>query len=172
MSGKGAMMTAIRASWNIPEVCRKKGQATMQELIDDFSLSPLLKAMEANVHGAWIRLGHALGAVVHDEPELLWFLSGLPFHLANGIVRTHFPSDTGEETFDGSSFTRGARLGLPDRYVAIDTDGAQSLSSLGISRVLHVSRLLLAWRVIGTETPHQATFLHVRKLNLSILLLI
>jgi hypothetical protein len=92
MSGKGAMMTAIRASWNIPGACRKKGQETMQELIDDFSLSPLLKAMEANVHGAWIRLGHALGAVVHDEPELLWFLSGLPFHLANGIVRTHFPS--------------------------------------------------------------------------------
>ena len=85
------MMTAIRASWNIPEVCRKKGQETMQELIDDLSLSPLLKAMEANIHEAWIRLGHALGAVVHDETELLWFLSGLPFHLANGIVRTHFP---------------------------------------------------------------------------------
>ncbi len=94
------MMTAIRESWNIPEVCRKKGQETMQELIDDFSLSPLLKAMEANVNGAWIRLGHALGAVFHDEPELLWFLSGLPFHLANGIVRTHFPSDTVEETFE------------------------------------------------------------------------
>jgi GNAT superfamily N-acetyltransferase len=94
------MMAAIRASRNIPEVCRKKGQETMQELIDDLSLSPLLKAMEANVHEAWIRLGHALGAVVHDEPELLWFLSGLPFHLANGIVRTHFPSHTGEETFE------------------------------------------------------------------------
>jgi len=98
------MMTAIRASWNIPGACRKKGQEPMQELIDDFSLSLC-------------------------------------------------------------SFARGARLGLPDRYVAIDADGAQSLSSLGISRVLHVSRLLLVWRVVGTETPHQVTFLYVRKLQ-------
>src|SRR5690348_1617167 len=35
------------------------------------------------------RVAHGLGAEVHEEPGMLWFLSGLPFHLANGIVQTH-----------------------------------------------------------------------------------
>ena len=39
----------------------------MQEILDDFSVSSLLNAMEANVQEAWIRLGRGLGAVVHDE---------------------------------------------------------------------------------------------------------
>jgi hypothetical protein len=64
----------------------------MHDVPEDFSIAPLREAMEANVHEAWIRLGRGLGVVVHDEPELLWFLSGLPIHLANGIVRAHFPS--------------------------------------------------------------------------------
>ncbi len=69
----------------------------MDAPLEDFSNSSLLKAMEENVHQAWIRLGHGLGAVVHEEPEVLWFLSRLPFHLANGIVRAHFPESALEE---------------------------------------------------------------------------
>jgi GNAT superfamily N-acetyltransferase len=65
--------------------------------LEDFSHSSLLKAMEANVQHAWIRLGHGLGAEVHEEPEILWFLSRLPFHLANGIVRTQLPERAVEE---------------------------------------------------------------------------
>jgi GNAT superfamily N-acetyltransferase len=72
----------------------------VQDILDDFSSSSLLKAMEANVQEAWVRLGRGLGAVVHDGPELLWFSSGLPFHLANGIVRAHFPSDISEEMLE------------------------------------------------------------------------
>ena len=65
--------------------------------LEDFSNSSLLKAMEENVHHAWIRLAHGLGAVIHEEPEVLWFLSRLPFHLANGIVRAQFPERAVEE---------------------------------------------------------------------------
>lgn len=69
----------------------------MHTPLEDFSNSSLLKAMEANVQQAWIRLAHGLRAEVHEEPEALWFLSRLPFHLANGIVRTHFAEHTVEE---------------------------------------------------------------------------
>ncbi len=72
----------------------------MHEIVDDFSLSTLLRAMETNVQEAWVCLGRGLGAEVHDEPELLWFLSGIPFHLANGIMKAHFPPDAGEEILD------------------------------------------------------------------------
>ena len=69
----------------------------MHTPLEDFSNSSLLKAMEENVQQAWIRFGHGLGAEVHEEPEVLWFLSRFPFHLANGIVRTHLPEHAVEE---------------------------------------------------------------------------
>ena len=78
----------------------KKEQKTMNEIVNDFSLPTLLRAMEANIQEGWLRLGRGLGAEIHDEPELLWFLSGIPFHLANGVVRAPFPSDVGEATLD------------------------------------------------------------------------
>jgi GNAT superfamily N-acetyltransferase len=72
----------------------------MSDILQNFSTSSLLQAMEANIHQAWIDLARGLGAVVHDEPDLLWFFSGLPFHLANGIVRADFPVDMTEEAFE------------------------------------------------------------------------
>lgn len=99
ISGKGTENISLLTR-SMPRGNGKKGQKMMYHLLDDFSISPLLRAMEANVYEAWTRLGRRLGAVVHDEPELLWFISGLPFHLANGIVRAHFPSDTVEETLE------------------------------------------------------------------------
>ena len=65
--------------------------------LEDFSNSSLLKAMEENVHQAWIRFAHGLGAVIHEEPEVLWFLSKLPFHLTTGIVWAQFPESAVEE---------------------------------------------------------------------------
>lgn len=80
------------------DVCKlKKGAKTLHEIVNSFSTPILLEAMEANVQGAWLHLGRGLGAVIHDEPELLWFSSGLPVHLANGIVKTRFPLDAGRE---------------------------------------------------------------------------
>jgi hypothetical protein len=75
------------------------------DILEDFSTPSLLQAMEKNVHEAWIRLAHGLGAVVCDESD--W-------------------------------------------HLAINTHGPQSLSSPGVSRVLHVSGILLA-RVVGEK---------------------
>src|SRR5712691_6800198 len=84
----------------------------MHNTLEELSPTSLLPAMEANVQEAWIHLGRGLGAVVHDEPELLWFSSGLPFHLANGIVRTHLPSDRVEEILK-EKLTQLTALHLP-----------------------------------------------------------
>lgn len=72
----------------------------MHNIVEDFSSLPLLTAMETNVQQAWIHLGRGLRATIHEEPELLWFFSGLPFHLANGIARANFPADRMEETLE------------------------------------------------------------------------
>jgi len=72
----------------------------MDDILEDFSVSSLLAAMETNVHEAWIRLARGLGATVHDEPQLLWFFSGMPFHLTNGIMHARFPTDSTEKALE------------------------------------------------------------------------
>lgn len=72
----------------------------MNVILKDFSAPSIIKAMETNAHEAWIRLAHGLGAIVYDEPHMLWFFSGLPFQLANGIVNAGFPEDRLGEILD------------------------------------------------------------------------
>ena len=69
----------------------------MNRKLKDFSTSSVVDAMEINTHEAWICFAHVLGAMVYDEPHMLWFFSGLPFHLANGIVNACFSEDCQEE---------------------------------------------------------------------------
>lgn len=73
---------------------------TLHTVLEDLSDSSVINAIEMNIHEAWISFAHGLRANVHDEPDLLWFLSGLPFHLANGIVKARFLSDHLEGTLD------------------------------------------------------------------------
>jgi GNAT superfamily N-acetyltransferase len=72
----------------------------MNKILKELSTALIIEAMEMNVHEAWIRMAQGLGAMVYDEPHMLWFFSGLPFHLANGIVNTRFPEDHLEEILD------------------------------------------------------------------------
>lgn len=69
----------------------------MHKMLKDFSASSLIDAMELNAHEAWLCFARGLGATVYDEPHLLWFFSGLPFHLANGIVNARFREDRLED---------------------------------------------------------------------------
>lgn len=62
-------------------------------ILTDLSLPSLGEAMEANLQRGWLRLGRALNATIYDQPDLLWFHSGLPFHLANGVIQSRFSDD-------------------------------------------------------------------------------
>lgn len=72
----------------------------MNLILQDFSTFSIVEAIEINTHEAWICLAYGLGAMVYEEPHMLWFFSGLPFHLANGIVNARFPEDHLEEILD------------------------------------------------------------------------
>lgn len=64
----------------------------MSNILSDFSAPALISAMEANMQELATLWGRALGATFHEEPEQQWFISGLPFELCNGVVRTAFTS--------------------------------------------------------------------------------
>lgn len=69
----------------------------MSTILKDLSTPTLLTAMENNIYEGWTLFGQLLDATIHDEPELLWFTSGLPFQLGNGIMRAHFTGDKWEK---------------------------------------------------------------------------
>src|SRR5215471_18032896 len=95
--------------WNvflyILYLCRKLDKYTiicyaLNMVLKDSSASSVIDALEINAQEAWISFAQALGATVYDEPHMLWFFSGLPFHLANGIVNARSPEDHLEEILD------------------------------------------------------------------------
>lgn len=155
--------------------------------LEDFSISALLEAMEENIHQAWMRLGLGLGAVVHEESEILWFFSKLPFHLANGIVRAHMPESAIEERLKQfmafhipiawlvSPSTQPASLGTyleQHGWIREDAPGMaldlQSLdkplsmpSHLTVTRVSDEEQLKIWLRVmtVGSEIPEEGLHL-------------
>ncbi len=70
----------------------------MPTILKDLSTPALLTAMENNIYEGWTLFGQLLDATIHDEPELLWFTSGLPFQLGNGIMRANFTGNELEKT--------------------------------------------------------------------------
>ncbi|HLW00719.1 MAG TPA: GNAT family N-acetyltransferase [Ktedonobacterales bacterium] len=67
-------------------------------ILTGWSDSTLADAIEANFEAWWSYFRHAPQADVHDEPELLWTISGIPIKEYNGVARARFaPERTSEE---------------------------------------------------------------------------
>lgn len=56
-------------------------------ILRDLNAPAVIAALEANVEAGYIRLGQAFGAELHDEPDTLWFTTGIPLQVPNGVVR-------------------------------------------------------------------------------------
>ncbi|MFL5761421.1 MAG: GNAT family N-acetyltransferase [Thermomicrobiales bacterium] len=64
----------------------------MDEILPDLSTPTLTAAIEASAV-AWFADGGRLpGGEVHDDPDLLWVVSGLPLALFNGVFRADLPT--------------------------------------------------------------------------------
>ncbi|MGH2515209.1 MAG: hypothetical protein ACRDHP_06095, partial [Ktedonobacterales bacterium] len=56
-------------------------------ILRNLTAPAIIAALEANLEEGYIRLGQALGAEIHHEPDALWFVTGIPLHVPNGVVR-------------------------------------------------------------------------------------
>jgi GNAT superfamily N-acetyltransferase len=65
----------------------------MSEILKDFSVLALINAMETNIQELSICWGRLIEATFHEDAESAWLLSGLPFELCNGVIRTHVPPE-------------------------------------------------------------------------------
>ena len=69
---------------------------TLQEI----SPAELVAAIEANMAEFWRCFGRLPGAVMHDEPDLVWFATGVPDGSLNGVVHSQFTDDDAASRID------------------------------------------------------------------------
>lgn len=66
----------------------------------DLTESAIIAALEANLEEGYIRLGQALGAEFHNEPDAVWFVTDIPLHVPNGVVRFRATPEGASERID------------------------------------------------------------------------
>src|SRR5215813_15604995 len=74
----------------------------MHAILEHFEKAAVVSAMEANIQESSALWGRALGAEFHDDAEVTWFVSGLPFELCNGVIRADFASENLERTIEAT----------------------------------------------------------------------
>jgi hypothetical protein len=67
----------------------------MSEILQDLSTPALVRAIEANLFEAWAYFGHWPQAELYDGPDMMRFITGVPFPWCNGVFRAHLaPQET------------------------------------------------------------------------------
>jgi hypothetical protein len=65
----------------------------MNHILRDFSPEALANAIETNQIGFYTDLGRSSQIELNDDPEILWFLTSLPFPTFNRILRARFEAN-------------------------------------------------------------------------------
>lgn len=66
----------------------------MSEILKDFSTLALVAAIEANYWEFWAFFDRSTQVELHDDPEMMWLISGIPHPGFNGVFRTQLaPGD-------------------------------------------------------------------------------
>lgn len=65
----------------------------MSEILADLSLPEVTHAIDANERERFAYYSQVPGGELHADPELTWYITGIPYLLFNGILDAHLPSD-------------------------------------------------------------------------------
>jgi GNAT superfamily N-acetyltransferase len=65
----------------------------MTDLTQDFSTTNIISAIENNLFGAMLAFGKWPRIEVHDQEEILWSISDIPFALFNSVLRARLTAD-------------------------------------------------------------------------------
>ncbi len=68
--------------------------------LQDPSPADLVGAIEANMAEFWKCFGRLPGAELHDEPDLMWFATGVPDGSLNGVIHSQFSDEDADRRIE------------------------------------------------------------------------
>ena len=72
----------------------------MQKIIEDASSNELLNALESNMIAFWSPYGRAEGSTLKATPDVVWFYTGIPVPLFNGVLSAKLEPSGVKATFN------------------------------------------------------------------------
>lgn len=72
----------------------------MTDILQDTTVPSLIAAIEQNLHGTLASFGQWPLVHVHDDPEILWSISDIPFPVFNGVMRAWLPPERVDPLID------------------------------------------------------------------------
>jgi hypothetical protein len=66
----------------------------MSEIVTDLSPEKISRAIDANQIEGYIYFGQGPQAEIHKESDLLWFVTGIPHPILNGVLTARFTEET------------------------------------------------------------------------------
>jgi GNAT superfamily N-acetyltransferase len=101
----------------------------MQKFIDDISSDVLLPALESNMASFWSAYGRGKDCTLEFTPNRVWFYTGIPVALFNGVVSAKMTDDDVEPTVDSLQAKINER-GAPALWWLGPQSTPENLSSL------------------------------------------
>lgn len=72
----------------------------MTDIVTDVSEQSLAAAVEANLFGTWSAMRTAPQVEVYDGPDMIRYISGVPFPIMNGVLRAQFEAARADEQIE------------------------------------------------------------------------
>ncbi len=66
----------------------------MSEIVTDLSPEKISRVIDANQIEGYTCFGQGPQAEIHKESDLLWFVTGIPHPILNGVLTSHFTEET------------------------------------------------------------------------------